>query len=33
MGLVRIGVISQAEIDAEKLAKIRHASRRGKVIK
>jgi len=33
MGLVRIGVISQAEIDAEKLAKIRHASRRGKVLK
>ena len=33
MGLVRIGVISQAEIDAEKLARIRQASRRGKVIR
>lgn len=33
LGLVRIGVISQAEIEAEKLAKLRHASRRGEVRK
>jgi hypothetical protein len=33
MGLVRIGVISQLEIDVEKLARIRNASRRGKVLK
>ena len=31
MGLVRIGVISQQEIETDRLAKIRHASRRGKV--
>ena len=33
MGLVRLGVISQADVDAERLAKIRYASRRGKVLK
>jgi hypothetical protein len=33
MGLVRIGVISQAEIDAEKLARIRQSSRRGRSLK
>ena len=32
MGLVRIGAISQTEIDFEKLSKIRYASRRGKVL-
>jgi hypothetical protein len=32
-GLVRIGAISQAEVDAEKLAKIRKMSRRGRPLK
>ena len=32
-GLVRIGAISQAEVDAEKLAKIRQMSRRGRPLK
>ena len=32
-GLVRIGAISQEEVDAEKLAKIRKLSRRGRLLK
>jgi hypothetical protein len=32
MGLVRIGVISQAEVESDRLARLRHASRVGKAI-
>ena len=32
VGLVRIGVVSQSKIDAEKLARIRNSSRRGRAM-